>query len=58
MLIFFQGTAYTSNSAITVSELRNVDNDAAFYIARHSYSPSNTNEAFKLSVKTSEGSCK
>ncbi|KAH0423248.1 beta-galactosidase b [Colletotrichum camelliae] len=48
-------TSYSSNAAITVAELRNVDNDAAFYVARHAYSPSNTNEAFKLSVNTSEG---
>ncbi|KXH35121.1 glycosyl hydrolase family 35 [Colletotrichum simmondsii] len=49
------GTGYTTNAAITVSELRNVDNNAAFYVARHAYSPSNTNEAFKLSVNTSQG---
>ncbi|KAI8222604.1 putative beta-galactosidase B [Colletotrichum sp. SAR 10_86] len=48
-------TSYSSNAAITVAELRNVDNDAAFYVARHAYSPSNTNEVFKLSVNTSEG---
>ncbi|KAK1986708.1 family 35 glycosyl hydrolase [Colletotrichum cereale] len=50
------GTGYTTNTAISTSELRNVDNDAAFYVVRHAYTPSNTNEAFKLSVKTSEGS--
>ncbi|KZL72031.1 beta-galactosidase B (glycosyl hydrolase family 35) [Colletotrichum tofieldiae] len=50
------GTGYTTNAAISTSELRNIDNDAAFYVVRHAYTPSNTNEAFKLSVKTSEGS--
>ncbi|KAK6224828.1 glycosyl hydrolase family 35 [Colletotrichum tabaci] len=50
------GTGYTTNAAISTSELRNVDNDAAFYVVRHAYTPSNTNEAFKLSVKTSQGS--
>ncbi|TKW48480.1 putative beta-galactosidase B [Colletotrichum tanaceti] len=49
------GTGYTTNAAISTSELRNVDNDAAFYVVRHAYTPSNTNEAFKLSVNTSQG---
>ncbi|KAF5012277.1 hypothetical protein FDECE_1658 [Fusarium decemcellulare] len=48
-------TALSTNSDILVSELRNVDNDAAFYVARHSYSPSGTKEQFKLRVNTSAG---
>ncbi|KAK1990835.1 hypothetical protein LX36DRAFT_716493 [Colletotrichum falcatum] len=49
------GTGYTTNAAISTSELRNVDSGAAFYVVRHAYTPSNTSEAFRLSVTTSEG---
>ncbi|KAI8650678.1 Beta-galactosidase [Fusarium keratoplasticum] len=48
-------TSASTNKEILVSELRNVDNDAAFYVTRHSYSPSGTKEQFKVKVKTSEG---
>lgn len=48
-------TSYTTNSAITASELRNPDTNAGFYVTIHSYSPSSTKEAFKLHVSTSIG---
>ncbi|KAM0426577.1 hypothetical protein ACHAPT_008269 [Fusarium lateritium] len=48
-------TSPSTNSEILVSELRNVDNNAAFYVTRHNSSPSGTKEQFKVKVKTSEG---
>ncbi|KAF2708494.1 glycoside hydrolase family 35 protein [Pleomassaria siparia CBS 279.74] len=48
-------TGYTTNSAVTASELRNPDTKAAFYVTIHSYSPSSTKESFKLHVSTSVG---
>ncbi|KAI1752742.1 glycoside hydrolase superfamily [Xylaria castorea] len=48
-------TDYSTNPAIAVSELRNSDTGAGFYVAMHSYSPSGTLETFRLHVKTSEG---
>ncbi|KAI1502465.1 beta-galactosidase B [Biscogniauxia marginata] len=48
-------TAYSSNTAITVSELRNPETGAGFYVAMHEYSPSSSRETFTLQVNTSEG---
>lgn len=48
-------TKYTTNTAISASELRNPETDAAFYVVMHEYSPSSTKEVFKLHVNTSEG---
>ncbi|KAK6065263.1 beta-galactosidase b [Seiridium cupressi] len=48
-------TRYSSNSAITVSELRNPDTGAAFYVTQHADSPSSTVETFSLDVETSAG---
>ncbi|KAH6645415.1 putative beta-galactosidase B [Truncatella angustata] len=48
-------TSYSSNSAITVSELRNPDTGAAFYVTQHDYSPSSTVETFTINVNTSAG---
>jgi hypothetical protein len=48
-------TDYTTNSAVIASELRNPDTNGAFYVAIHSYSPSATNESFRLHVNTSVG---
>lgn len=48
-------SAYTSNSAVEASELRNPLTNAAFYVTIHSYSPSSTKESFKLHVSTSIG---
>ncbi|KAF2681819.1 glycoside hydrolase family 35 protein [Lentithecium fluviatile CBS 122367] len=48
-------TAYATNSAVTTSELRNPDTNAAFYVTIHAYSPSSTKESFKLQVSTSIG---
>ncbi|TGJ88269.1 hypothetical protein E0Z10_g441 [Xylaria hypoxylon] len=48
-------TDYSTNSAITVSELRNPETGARFYVAMHSYTPSATSEIFRLRVNTSEG---
>lgn len=50
------GTNYTTNEAITTSELRNPDTNAAFYVVRHSESSSGTKEQFQIDVETSEGS--
>ncbi|KAI1078989.1 beta-galactosidase B [Whalleya microplaca] len=48
-------TDYSSNPAIAVSELRNPETGAAFYIAMHADTPSATLETFKLRVNTSGG---
>lgn len=48
-------SAYTTNSAVEASELRNPTTNAAFYVTIHSYSPSGTDESFKLHVSTSIG---
>ncbi|KAH6699212.1 beta-galactosidase [Verticillium dahliae] len=48
-------TSYTNNPAIAASELRNIDNDAGFYVVMHQTSSSGTRETFKLDVKTSAG---
>ncbi|PSN61181.1 putative beta-galactosidase B [Corynespora cassiicola Philippines] len=48
-------TSYTTNSAITASELRNPETNGAFYVTIHDYSPSGTRESFKLHVTTSAG---
>ncbi|KAF2258955.1 putative beta-galactosidase B [Lojkania enalia] len=47
--------SYTTNTAVTVSELRNPKTNGAFYVAIHSHSTSNTKEFFKLHVSTSIG---
>ncbi|KAH7320864.1 family 35 glycosyl hydrolase [Stachybotrys elegans] len=48
-------TSYTDNEAITTSELRNPETNAAFYVVMHDDSTSGTQETFKLRVNTSEG---
>ncbi|KAI1363862.1 glycoside hydrolase superfamily [Xylaria arbuscula] len=48
-------TSYSNNTAISVSELRNPETGAGFYVAMHTYTPSSTLETFKLRINTSEG---
>jgi hypothetical protein len=48
-------TGYTTNLAIEASELRNPVTNGAFYVTRHTYSPSGTVESFKLHISTSVG---
>jgi beta-galactosidase GanA len=48
-------TAYTTNAAVTASELRNPDTNGAFYVTIHSKSSSGTTEPFELHVGTSIG---
>ncbi|KAE8351357.1 putative beta-galactosidase B [Aspergillus coremiiformis] len=48
-------TKYSSNSAVSVSELRNPDTGAAFYVTQHEYTPSATVEKFTVKVNTSDG---
>ncbi|KAI1125308.1 glycoside hydrolase superfamily [Nemania abortiva] len=48
-------TGYSTNSAISVSELQNPETGARFYVALQSYSPSSTLETFQLRINTSEG---
>lgn len=49
------GTQYTTNDAISASELRNPENNAAFYVTTHLDTTLGTSESFKLHVNTSEG---
>ena len=49
-------TSYSTNAAITASELRNPDTNAAFYVTVHATSSSATKESFRLKVNTSVGS--
>jgi hypothetical protein len=48
-------TAYTTNTAVQATELRNPNTKAAFYVTRHATSSSDTLESFKLHVSTSAG---
>lgn len=48
-------TNYTSNDAITTTELRNPDTNAAFYVVRHEDSTSSTKEQLQLNIETSKG---
>ncbi|KAI0002851.1 beta-galactosidase B [Xylariaceae sp. FL0662B] len=48
-------TDYSTNPNIAVSELRNPDTGAAFYVAMHADTTSSTLETFKLRANTSEG---
>lgn len=48
-------TVYATNPAITVSELRNPDENAAFYVTAHAKSSSGTREEFQLRLSTSMG---
>ncbi|OAL51706.1 putative beta-galactosidase [Pyrenochaeta sp. DS3sAY3a] len=48
-------TDYSTNPAVFVTELRNPDNGAAFYVTRHDYSPSTDSTRFRLNIKTSIG---
>ncbi|KAG9119999.1 hypothetical protein FRC07_004686, partial [Ceratobasidium sp. 392] len=50
------GAVTVSDSAAFVTELRNPDTNAGFYVARQTYSPSTANLMFKLMVKASAGS--
>jgi len=47
--------AYSTNAAITTSELRNPETNAAFYVTIHTASSSATKESFNLRVSTSIG---
>ncbi|CAE6527422.1 unnamed protein product [Rhizoctonia solani] len=49
------GAVTVSDSAAFVTELRNPDTKAGFYIARQTYSPSTANLVFDLTVKASSG---
>lgn len=49
------GTFFATDAAIYASELRNVDTGAAFYVTRHTSSPSTDTTPFKLHVTTSIG---
>ncbi|KAH7100287.1 glycoside hydrolase superfamily [Auriculariales sp. MPI-PUGE-AT-0066] len=49
------GTAYTDNSLIWTTELRNPETKSGFYIVRHNPSTLTTTDAFKISVSTSKG---
>ncbi|KAH6693602.1 glycoside hydrolase superfamily, partial [Plectosphaerella plurivora] len=48
-------TRRSTNPAILVNVLVNVDNDAGFYVVRHADSPSGTRETFQIDVDTSAG---
>ncbi|KAF8758678.1 Beta-galactosidase, domain 3 [Rhizoctonia solani] len=50
------GAVAVSDPAAFVTELRNPDTKAGFYIARQTYSPSTANLVFKLTVKASSNS--
>ncbi|CAE6498012.1 unnamed protein product [Rhizoctonia solani] len=50
------GAVTVSDSAAFVTELRNPDTNAGFYVARQTYSPSTAKLVFKLTVKASSGS--
>ncbi|KAL5342425.1 glycoside hydrolase superfamily [Aspergillus crustosus] len=49
------GTQYTDNEAISATELRNPETNAAFYVTVHADTTVGTDESFKLHVDTSEG---
>lgn len=49
------GISYSTNPAISTSELRNPETNGAFYVTIHATSSSGTREAFKLQVSTSIG---
>ncbi|KAI0158312.1 glycoside hydrolase family 35 protein [Xylariaceae sp. FL1272] len=49
------GTELSSNTAITVSELRNPETQSSFYVVMHSDSTATTLDTFTLKVNTSEG---
>ncbi|KAL3480329.1 glycoside hydrolase superfamily [Aspergillus californicus] len=49
------GTQYTTNDAVSATELRNPENNAAFYVTTHEDTSTGTDESFKLHVETSEG---
>jgi len=50
-----KNTSYSTNSAVKVTEVRNPDTNAAFYVTIHANSSSATLEQFKLHVNTSAG---
>lgn len=49
------GTQYTGNEAISATELRNGETNAAFYVVIHADSTSGTVETLSLNVNTSRG---
>ncbi|KAG8680475.1 hypothetical protein FRC08_016271, partial [Ceratobasidium sp. 394] len=49
------GAVTVSDPAAFVTELRNPDTNAGFYVARQTYSPSTANLVFDLAVKASAG---
>ncbi|TKA81502.1 hypothetical protein B0A49_00554 [Cryomyces minteri] len=48
-------TAYSTNSAILTTELRNPSNNAGFYVTVHADTTSSSVESFQLNVNTSRG---
>lgn len=50
-----RGTAHTDNSAITTTELRNVESNAGFHVIRHTDPESVEPEQFRMSLQTSAG---
>lgn len=48
-------TSYSSTDEITTIELRNPDTDAGFYAIRHTDPTSDTDVAFTMDIRTSEG---
>jgi hypothetical protein len=55
LILCLQSVRRSTNPQVLVTELRNIDNDAGFYVVRHSYSPSGTREVFQVDVDTSAG---
>lgn len=49
------GTQYSTNDEVFVTELRNPDTDAGYYVTRHDYSPSEEVSQFRLHVTTEVG---
>ncbi|KAL4934561.1 glycoside hydrolase family 35 protein [Aspergillus undulatus] len=49
------GTQYTTNEAVSATELRNPENNAAFYVLHHEDTTVGTDESFRLHVNTSQG---
>ncbi|KAL4970271.1 glycoside hydrolase family 35 protein [Aspergillus stella-maris] len=49
------GTQYTSNAAVSATELRNPETNAAFYVTNHEDTTVGTDELFRLHADTSQG---
>lgn len=50
-----QNASYTNNDAVSATELRNPDTDAAFYVVRHATSTDNSSETYHLNIRASIG---